>query len=221
MNEVHRAVYNCDFCRNLGFGFTRPIGQVGFYKFPPTIGAVGEAPLLYIGINPRKSGNESLYDLIMTDQSAFKALSQNKIGNERYITDGGPETHYRPHMRIVQSAFGETAQFEKHAVVTELFFCATADSSALAKMKSPCANTYMEQVVHQVKPRLIVCVGKMVIEYLRWKFSVESDEPFEVNWAGQTVRVVRIIHPNDRDAVDGDREGMLRKAIVEAKALNH
>ena len=217
MIELLRTVYVCDHCLNLGFGFTRPRSQAGFYKFPPTIGAVGEASLLFIGINPRNLGNEALHERIMTHPEAFEALSQNRVDQERYIKNEGEESHYRPHMRIVRGVYGAVAQFEDHAVVTELYFCATPDSKSLGRMKSPCANTYLNAVLDQVKPRLIICIGKLVWDYVRWKFAVEGDAPFEVSWSGRKVRVVRTTHPNDPN--EAGREQLLRNAIAEAQAL--
>ena len=46
-------VFGCERCADLG-AFTRSPDNGRFYKFPPTIGACGEAELLFIGINPRQ-----------------------------------------------------------------------------------------------------------------------------------------------------------------------
>ena len=77
--ELIWQVYDCDFCKR--FGFEPHEGTKGFFKFPPTIGAGGPAPLLFVGINPRKSAsNERLHGEIMEDRSAFEAMSRNLVG---------------------------------------------------------------------------------------------------------------------------------------------
>lgn len=86
-------------------------------------------------------------------------------------------------------------------------------------MKSPCANTYLDEVLEQVRPKLIVCVGKTVMAYLRWKFDVEGEDAFQVRLAGATVRVVRIAHPNDTGVEDEERERLLTSAMLEASRL--
>jgi len=52
----------CSHCDYTGLPFVR--SEFGkFYRFPPIIGAVGQAPLLFVGINPRVSdSNRSLHE---------------------------------------------------------------------------------------------------------------------------------------------------------------
>lgn len=48
-------VYVCDRCPTGAYGFARPSEGRPYYKFPPTIGARGQATILFLGINPRRS----------------------------------------------------------------------------------------------------------------------------------------------------------------------
>jgi hypothetical protein len=45
-------VFHCLHCDRFGLPFVRD-ATGKFYRFPPTIGATGPAPLLFVGINPR------------------------------------------------------------------------------------------------------------------------------------------------------------------------
>src|SRR5712691_1964444 len=98
-------VFGCMHCEGSGLPFVR-CASTKFYRFPPIIGAVGKAPLLFIGINPRVSySNRALHDAIVEDPKAFDALSQNRVGNGAYIANPGLETHYALHVRVAELLF--------------------------------------------------------------------------------------------------------------------
>src|SRR5438552_1806554 len=122
-------VFLCTTCPER-YGFSR--SESGpYFKFPPTIGATGIADLLFVGINPRFSGNEPLFERLMRHRETFQDLSQNRDGERAYIAVDGVERHYETHMKILEGVYGKGAKFEEHAVVTELFFCATKEAPPL------------------------------------------------------------------------------------------
>lgn len=53
--------FDCDHCADNGFGFQRQPTKRRLYKFPSTIGAQGPVPLLFAGINPRKSESNAAF----------------------------------------------------------------------------------------------------------------------------------------------------------------
>jgi hypothetical protein len=150
-------VYGCEVCPRERFGFVlRPNGG-GYYTFPPTIGAAGHAPLLFLGINPRRSKTNLVLHKELADYpGSFRVLAANRVpyngksGGPRYIAPNAKERHYRPHAKVVTAVFGERAAFEDHAAVTELFLCATEDSSALRVDTSPCAERYLARVLARI-----------------------------------------------------------------------
>jgi hypothetical protein len=211
-------VYSCEHCARLNFGFESPEGHVGFFKFPPTIGAVGEAPLLFVGINPRRSAsNQALHDSLMSDKSAFEALSRNVVGGKPYIGSNGTERHYRDHMRIVEGVFGPGTSFESVAAATELYFCATEDAGGLP-YKSPCANAYFGRVYDQTRPKVVICVGKTVLRYFQEKFHGGKQEVFRMQFGGHSAQVVSIAHPN-HDIGEDERRRLHNAAVTTAKCV--
>jgi hypothetical protein len=193
-------VYGCELCPGELFGFTRRPNGNGFYKFPPTIGARGEAALLFIGINPRMTTNMRLHKELAEHRASFAILAGNhvpyngKAGGPRYISPRGEEKHYRPHARIVTGAFGEQAAFEDHAAVTELFLCASADSKLLPPDR-PCADRYLGRVVAHVKPQLIIGVGAMPRDYLFAHSVAREDGRWQVEIDGHRAWAIHLPHP--------------------------
>src|SRR5438045_5903038 len=98
--DLLNTVYACDSCP-AEFGFRRPEGGGPYFKFPPTIGALGRAPLLFVGINPRISpDNEDLHRRIMADERQFARLADNRTGGGLYIAPQCGEKHYHAHVRV-------------------------------------------------------------------------------------------------------------------------
>ena len=90
-------MYSCVACGD-GYGFERPVGGAGFFKFPASIGAPGRADLLFVGVNPRRSStNIDLATAAMSSGEAFRVLSTNREpggggrAGMRYIRPRGPE----------------------------------------------------------------------------------------------------------------------------------
>ncbi len=190
-------VYSCCDCANLGFGFTRPNKNSPLYKFPPTIGAKGEAPLLFIGINPRISkSNCFLHMALMSNPKKFNDLACNRYGNYNYIAINGMERHYNIHALIASSVFPGKS-FEDTAAVTELFLCAKETSEDLPLDNSPCADKYLDRTINQVKPRVIIPLGRIVLSYLQTKFS-QREDIFSVETGGHSVTVIPMNHPSPR-----------------------
>lgn len=98
-SDLIDEVYGCELCPGERFGFTRRPNGNGFYKLPPTIGARGEATLLFIGINPRMTTNMRLHKKLAEHRASFAILAENhvpyngKAGGPRYISPRGEEKH--------------------------------------------------------------------------------------------------------------------------------
>lgn len=211
--ELRREVFACDRCANLGFGFTRSSTTGSLHKFPPLIGAQGEAALLFVGLNPRHSaGNAWLHDRIMGDEAEFAALAGNRVDGRPYVAVDGAERHYRLHAQIADIAF-PGRPFEEVAAVTELFHCATEDATELPRVGSPCADRYLARVIATVRPRVIVAVGKAAEKHLRPRFGAR-DGPFRVVIAGVNALVVPVPHPNAR----GEKVSRYDEATVDVLA---
>jgi hypothetical protein len=196
-------VYGCELCPSSQFGFIRRPNGNGYYKFPATIGAAGEAMLLFIGINPRRSENNlRLHRELAEHRESFRILAGNRVpyngkaGGPRYISPRAEEKHYRPHAKVVTAVFGDGAYFEDHAAVTELFLCASENARRLPRLgKSPCADCYLGRVVQQVMPEVIIAVGVMPRDYLvAWSVG-HGDGVWRVEIAGHQAWAVYLPHP--------------------------
>lgn len=94
MTNLVEEVHRCMHCVPLALPFT-PCDSAGrSFRFAPTIGAVGMAPLLFVGINPRVSdSNRDLHLALMRDISTFRELAGNRFRDRDYIGPqglGGP-----------------------------------------------------------------------------------------------------------------------------------
>ena len=230
------GVYGCAACGD-GYGFERAASG-GFFKFPPTIGAMDRAELLFVGVNPRRSStNIDLATAAMTSRAAFRALAGNREpdargrAGARYLRRQGSERspyrwegHYAVHVEIIEAVWGLGAHFEDHAAVTELYLCSTLNTASGERQlhwDSPCARRYFGRIVAQVRPRVIVAVGAPPRDYLRSKSNNEHTNPFRarIHLDGATGGSVHeawvfvIHHPNGR----GDPV-LVREALTQAKA---
>lgn len=124
--EIRNEVFKCERCTNV-VEFSRPVNRGPFFKFPPIIGAQGEADLLFIGINPRRSdSNLDLHNWLMESPKAFEQLANNVQKDKRFYIGGyGDEEHYHCHMIVVEGVFGSNTAFDAKAAVTELLLCAS------------------------------------------------------------------------------------------------
>ena len=193
--ELLRDVYQCTQCSER-YGFTRPEPNKPYFKFPPTIGAEGQADLLFVGINPRKTYNTELFKRLMSDEDAFLSLARNRDGQQAYIIRGGKERHYHHHMAIVEALYGKDAKFEDHAAVTELFLCATTDSKTLPRDVNPCAERYFDRVFLKVRPKVVICVWKTPFDYFRNRCGARPNQDFRLTIQGHTAAVILSPHPN-------------------------
>jgi uracil-DNA glycosylase len=212
-----RTVYDCQSCPEV-FGVSRPGTGRPYFKFPPMIGVVGRAELLFVGINPRRAGRENLvlHDRLMADVSAFEALARNRDGQRTYIAWDGRERHYQMHVQVVWAVFGPGARFEDHTAVTELFFCASAGSAHLPQVESPCAAKYFETVLRLVAPRVVVCVGARVFDYFRERYG-RAGGPIRLGCGQAAADVVQVPHPNARMS-GAEREQEMGAAVAEIRA---
>jgi hypothetical protein len=209
MSDAHQAllddVYACARCDARTFGFELAEPGAGYYKFPATIGATAAAPVLFVGINPRRSeSNARLHQDVMRSAEAFETLAGNRNPDARgrpirgYIDRHGTERHYALHVEIVETAFGVRARFEEHAAVTELLLCASASSPPVDLTTSPCANAFLTRTVDQVRPEVIVGVGAAVDEYFRSRATSRGDLVFRAVIGGHHAWCVPVPHPNAR-----------------------
>jgi uracil-DNA glycosylase len=195
--RFREEVYLCCSCANLELGFTRSTPNTPFFKFPPTIGAKGEVPLLFVGIKPRISEtNRWLHTALMANPKVFDELASNLYEGRKYIARDGLEPHYNNHVAIATAVFPGKS-FEDVAAVTELFFCAKENSSGLPIINSPCANRYLRRTIRQVKPEVIVPVGKKVLDYFRATCG-QTGDVFPVEVEGTQPVVVPMSHPSPR-----------------------
>lgn len=163
-DKLRNEVFGCEHCADLG-AFTRSPLNHRFYKFPPIIGALGEADLLFVGINPRQDErNLNLHKWLMSAPDAFRQMSQNLDQDRRpYVALGAKENHYHCHMVVIEGVFGARTKFEEVAAVTELYLCANESGSALLDAgKSKCAERYLQRVIGIVKPQAVIAVGGKV-----------------------------------------------------------
>jgi hypothetical protein len=144
------------------------------YKFPPTIGAPGKAPILFIGINPRRTDNLEIHDFAMRSKANFKRLSRNidhhhqpYIAPPSFPTAWEREDHYDRHIEIVDRTF--RLPFGKVAAVTEMFLCATPKGTGLYTSDSRCAKEYLLRTIQQVQPAFIVTFGARTPLYFSQK----------------------------------------------------
>lgn len=171
--QLQQEVYLCEHCKHIS-SFQRPRAGQPFYKFPPIIGAQEPAPLLFVGINPRRSRtNLEIHDWLMRQPKSFSRLAGNRQDDGRdYIAIDGEEEHYRCHATIVNSVFGAQARFESKAAVTELYLCASESGSELLDAgKSLCAARYLARVLGIVKPSIVIAVGWKSHKHLEDHFS--------------------------------------------------
>jgi hypothetical protein len=195
------ANFDCDHCADKGFGFQRQPTTRRLYKFPSSIGADGAAPLLFAGINPRKSdSNAELHDLITSDLNAFDQLSRNRLFGEAYIATNGREKHYRVHARIATAASESNgAPFENVAACTEAFLCATEDATpaiaaCLRNGAGPCVERHFWNTIRRVQPKVVIAVGTLVCDFLS-RYCIGS--PPRVN-TGDKPALLAIPHPSHR-----------------------
>jgi hypothetical protein len=194
--QLLRDVFYCTRC-NPAYGFSRPDYDKPYFKFPPTIGALNKADLLFVGINPRISkNNKYLHEKIITNKRAFADLAENRGGDKIYISKHSEEKHYHHHVEIVEALFGQGAKFEDHAAVTELYFCATPNATALPTNHYPCADLFFDRVFLKVQPRFVICVWKKVFDYFRRRFHITTYESFIITIKGHSSIVIFLPHPN-------------------------
>ncbi len=227
-SSLIEEVYACDVCSASAYGFTRPSEGRPYYKFPPTIGATGQASILFVGINPRRSqSNAQLHREAMANLHSFEMLAANKRPyhgrpSGKYIRSSGVERHYGLHVKLVEAVFGSGARFEDYAAVTELFLCASEDSTgvqrAVAQNLFPCADRYFAQVLAQAKPLVVVAVGAPPARYLRRQQISHGPDSYCIRLGGHEAAVVELPHPNARVSTP-EREAAFHRATQEIRRL--
>ena len=184
--KLRTEVFGCESCTHIT-DFARPSSGGPFYKFPPLIGGEKGVPLLFIGINPRRTkSNFELHDWLMSSPENFSKLSRNQQADGcSYISPGAKEEHYHCHAIVVKELFGSTTAFESKAAVTELLLCASESGAGLLHLeKSRCAEKFLPRVIKIVQPRVVVAVGSTVRKHLERHFNniikikiIEMDHP--------------------------------------------
>lgn len=210
--DLIAEVFSCSHCEGTRLPFVRnAVGK--FYRFPPIIGAIGQAPLLFVGINPRVStSNRLLHDAIVNDRLRFEELARNRVGAHAYIGPNGLENHYSVHVMVADRLF-PGRPFESIASVTELHFCASTSSAGLPYARSRCAAKYFASVLGTVKPTIVFAVGRHVVRTLKAMYPAASSEPTEVLYSTGRARVVTLPHPNAWEP----RNDPIEAAILQAK----
>jgi uracil-DNA glycosylase len=212
IRQLLRDSYSCSRCPEM-FGFsTSPNGS--YFKFPPIIGATGKADILFVGINPRRSDtNLHLHQSLMTSKRAFKDLSANRINGAAYIDPSSGEPHYHHHLEIIRKVYGKPRTFESCAAVTELFLCASENSTNLPNPESPCAAHFLPQVLNLIQPQVIVAVGSRVFDYFKTKVGTRiAPDEIIISWLGRNFPVVRMPHPGNKHS-DEQRRSEINTCI--------
>jgi uracil-DNA glycosylase len=191
--ELRHEAFGCAECDAERFKFGRARPDVGFFKFPPTIGATGRAHLLFVGLNPRRSGgrnsNLDLHDRVMRDMAAFDDLARDRDRGRPYLES---EYYYDDLLDVAAAAFPRRP-FLEVAAVSEYYLCASVNTTYLSK-SSPCAPKFLHRVIGFVEPAIIVPVGKVVADHFRRIARVEHREPFRVDVADHMAQVVPMPH---------------------------
>lgn len=163
----------------------------------------------------------------MANPLSFEMFAGNKVpahGRPRgpYIRSSGSERHYRLHVNLVEAVFGHGSRFEDHAAVTELFLCASEDSTgiqrAVAENRFPCADRYFARVLAQVSPLVVVAIGAPPARYLRRQRIGHPGDAYRIRTGGHEVTVVELPHPNARVTTE-KREAAFRLATKEIMRL--
>lgn len=200
---LRQRVFRCEECSESGFGFSRIDADAALSKFPPTIGSSGDAPLLFIGTNPRISNsNRELYTEIMRSPESFDLLAQDVWRGRSYLRFGEPGHHYDLHIAIARKAI-PGRPFASVAAVTEVFLCATLDGGLLPNAGSRCADLHLDEVAQQVRPQVVVAVGAKARDYLARR-RLCTGIPFRVQLGEGIVVVAPVPHP----AAWGARSGV-------------
>jgi len=174
MSTLLADVHGCHECDATVYGFERAPDREGYLKFPATIGAVGPATLLFVGINPyRTVRNELLYEEAMASLDAFGTLAGNREPHpgststpyiRRHIPGErrryGREPFYDQYMEVIKGVWEEDTAFEEHAVATELYLCSTVGIGNRAFVSaSLCAARFFARTFAQVLPKAVITVG--------------------------------------------------------------
>ncbi len=190
--DLLHEVFECKACPE-ALGFTRLAKGQPYLKFPPTIGAVGKAPLLFVGIHPRLApDNQAFYQRILRSEQEFASFAENSYRGKPYIGPECKDGDYRPHMQVVQKIFGRTAAFEDCAAVTQLFFCGKIDAKGLKLSASSCADKYFERVFLKVRPKIVFCVCPPAMAYFQRLAKAEGKKIFFLTLAEHTAVVVEM-----------------------------
>lgn len=219
IRQLLRDAYVCKTC-DAKFGFqVSPNGS--YFKFPPFIGAQSKADLLFVGINPRRSAsNRPLHDTLMTSEQSFIDLAANRRKGLPYIHTSSPEPHYHDHLAIIRGVYEQDRPFETCAAVTEVFHCATKDSTDLPDPDSPCADKFLPLVLEIVQPKAVIAVGSRVMRYFRSRPNARLTRlALAVPFLGRDFHVVRMPHPGDTNLADDDRQSQLRRCIADVRTL--
>lgn len=210
-HELLQKAFECSHCDNARLPFVRDLTGRS-YRFPPTIGAVGAAPLLFVGINPRISeSNRQLHESISSNSEAFVELSGNRFRGRRYIAEAGLEGHYRMHVTVAAELF-PGREFEEVAAVTELHLCASETSVGIPRSAMRCLDRFFQSVLDQVQPSVIFAVGQHVLASLRGATTSENRQPTDSSKTAAWT-VVSLPHPN----AFGPRNELIARAISEAR----
>jgi hypothetical protein len=172
-------VYTCRACVDANLPFAKAFEPSDCpKKLPPTIGAKGQAKLLFMAINPRLNSYVFGSGGPMHSSGSFALLSVNRDHYGRdYLQsysakDGKPrERFYRTFVEIAQEVYPVKA-FEEITAVTDLYFCATPASGweynpdkVRLLSDSLCARTFFPEVFAQTHPLAIITKGRPPMEY--------------------------------------------------------
>jgi len=201
-------------------------------KFPATIGAAGEAKLLFVALCPRLGMNYVL-DWANDKAEQFVALSGNQDQHgrayvESYAANDGKdaEEFYRPYVEIAKAVYPANS-FKDVAAVTDLYLCAYPPNNrnehdpdyVSLPINSPCARDFMGRTVAQVKPAAIITRGCVPKEYFGRRYLRRRSLPYRTAYPMRVGEVSTVLLPLRTGNQFGMSETDKQWAIDELKKL--
>lgn len=142
--------------------------------FPP-VGSSKVGQVLFIGTNPRcKIGteNEDFYRHALVSPANFLQFSidgryRDSSGNLRWLFD---HPHYRIHKKCLAEVDPSWVLGRKSSV-TELFMCGSENANIFSEEREyACAEEYLTKYFGLVRPRIVVCLGSLVLRWFQKKY---------------------------------------------------
>jgi hypothetical protein len=202
MDRLIEDIYYCKACEKEQFAWCFKEHKTNTIPVPhklPPIGALAEAKVIFVALNPRysekpgKSYNADLHQYAMKSLEQFRALARNidNHGNP-YIADPSEQTmdgkweeFYRYHIKIIKDVYGRP--FGEVALATEMFLCASEAYGGVWRFPtktSPCAKTFLVRTIKLAQPEPVGTIAPEPEPHFVVTFGKGIPEFFARNVAG-------------------------------------